>query len=626
MSSSDVPQLDAPAVVAASDTPVDVADADDGVPTTLLDLSTDSIAIILSHLGRRPLLADVVRVAAVCTELRAMLAEEIIWQTLCKSAWSIADIDLSSDWPRLSSFRLLYAVLETWAPRQGFHHLIDAYPWGALLLLRFRGGRFVGELLHHATPAGGFKCAAQEPVTILEVDFAAPPPAPEGGPAAAAALGTEDALPAWLRAARNPTMRWCGDRVVACTTCAEAPRVLCNDVIPAARLFQEASGVGFQSTDAAADRSLVPSRVQCRQYLQVQLGSEPPRAAADGRSSAAPSHPAAAGSRSSGDHDEREDDDEAASEAASEDASEESSDSAEPLARADDAMELRALWAPTRATPRGVTTEGEMWRQRLRRLPDHCARRRVTLGLVDGPTPASLASPCGGQAPTCVRSGMYIGDYSHNSQYGLYGNEALLLQRRTFDLGPLVGRSDLSADDGDFAALRALFGRGQANEPLSTPVLDLLQWLRLGSASHCTMLIGRKVTGDMHVPMGAATFVALLEPPPPAVLGVRLNAPPTPPVPTVAMTRGGEERVVRGWLGFGTLAFPGFGNPQWDPGWLVQLEDDADGRRFAFVWGSRQGDSANMLTQVVAQSTAVFVGEDDRMRPYWPPATPQTPE
>ena len=42
---------------------------------------------------------------------------------------------------------------------------------------------------------------------------------------------------------------------------------------------------------------------------------------------------------------------------------------------------------------------------------------------------------------------MYIGDYSHNSQYGLYGNEALLLQRRTFDLGPLVGRSDLSADE-----------------------------------------------------------------------------------------------------------------------------------------------------------------------------------
>ena len=74
-----------------------------------------------------------------------------------------------------------------------------------------------------------------------------------------------------------------------------------------------------------------------------------------------------------------------------------------------------------------------------------------------------------------------------------------------------------------------------------------------------------------------------------------------------------------------TLAYPGFGSPQWDPGWLVQLEDDEDGRRFAFVWGSRQFDTANMLHQVVAQSHAVFVGEDEAMRPYWPPATLHTP-
>ena len=72
-----------------------------------------------------------------------------------------------------------------------------------------------------------------------------------------------------------------------------------------------------------------------------------------------------------------------------------------------------------------------------------------------------------------------------------------------------------------------------------------------------------------------------------------------------------------------TLAYPGFGSPQWDPGWLVQLEDDEDGRRFAFIWGSRQFDTATMLHQVVVQSNAVFVGEDETMRPYWPPATLQ---
>ena len=120
------------------------------------------------------------------------------------------------------------------------------------------------------------------------------------------------------------------------------------------------------------------------------------------------------------------------------------------------------------------------------------------------------------------------------------------------------------------------------------------------------------------MPMGAATFCALLEP----VLEQPASAHP----PMHIRTRGrASEKVVKGWSGFGTLAMMGFGRPQWDPGWLVQLQDDEDGRRFAFVWGSRQHDSANLLTQVVAQSNAVFVGEDQALRPYWPPASAQTP-
>ena len=203
---------------------------------------------------------------------------------------------------------------------------------------------------------------------------------------------------------------------------------------------------------------------------------------------------------------------------------------------------------------------------------------------------------------------MYIGDYSHNVRYGLYGNEALLLERRTFSL-----------DDDDSDSLRAFFGRGLMECSLSARVLAVLQSLRGGAVQpahgrHCTMLVGRKVTGDMHVPMGAATFVAFLDPPLP--LG---------DMPSHITTTGSsDERVVRGWAGFGTLAFPGFESPSWDAGWLTQLEDDADGRRFAFVWGSMRGHMANLLTRVVAQSTAVFVGEDEALRPYWPPATPHT--
>jgi hypothetical protein len=283
-----------------------------------------------------------------------------------------------------------------------------------------------------------------------------------------------------------------------------------------------------------------------------------------------------------------------------------------------------AAWAPSR---RAGGNESAHWWRRLQCLPKYCDGRTVTLGLVDGPagqpaaTPPSLATTIAtATAATAttssavqestVRSGMYIGDYSHNRMYGLYGMEALLLERRAF-----------TTQGEGLLALRAFFGRGDSTQPLGAPVDELLEWL----ASHapggrCMLLVGRKITGDFHVPMGASTFVALLEPAMP-----QEGRETAPPPPTFALTRGGRERVVRGWDGFGTLALPGFGSPQWDPGWLVQLEDDGDGRRFAFVWGSRQGDSANMLHQVVAQNTAVFVGEDETMRPYWPSAKPRTP-
>ena len=515
--------------------------------TVLLDLSTDAIAIILAHLGTRPRLTDLLGVAAVCSDLRTVLADEAVWQTLCKYAWSISDVDLSSDWPRLSSFRSLYAVLEVWAPYQGFHTCLETFPWGALFLLRFRRGRFVGELLHHASSVDGAnKCEAQDPVTILEVDF----DANEGV--------DESSLPAWLSAAHSPRMRWCGERVVSCTTHVGTPSVYpCEGPIPGAHYFDEKI-------------SLVPHRVRCRQYLQVQLAA-----------------------------------DDATEEAAHGDEEARAADASSSRNR-DAIIETCKAWLPTRRDM-GAADEGARWLKRMNLLPRHCAGRQVTLGLVDGPTAASAEA-----SAACVRSGLYIGDYSHNPAYGLYGNEALLLERRTFVL-------DGEGVDGESDELRAFFQRGDDSRPLPPAVTQVLDWLHSTptSGGRCTLLIGRKVTGDIHVPMGAATFVAVLEP--------QMDMGRIQPVPTQAVTRAGHERVVRGWDGFGTLAYPGFGKPSWDPGWLVQLEDDDDGRRFAFVWGSRQDDSANMLTQVVAQSDAVFVGEDETMRPYWPPATPHTP-
>ena len=107
----------------------------------------------------------------------------------------------------------------------------------------------------------------------------------------------------------------------------------------------------------------------------------------------------------------------------------------------------------------------------------------------------------------------------------------------------------------------------------------------------------------------ATTFVALLDP----------ILPSSPPRPLNVMTHSGAEPALHGWAGFGTLAMPGFQRASWDTGWLVQMQDDEDGHRFAFVWGSRQSQPANVLTRLVAQNNVYFVGDNARLRPFRPP-------
>ena len=238
-----------------------------------MDLSTDTFATMLSHIGVRPKLSQLMRISSVCTGCRALLADESVWQALCKRAWSIDEADLSSEWPSLPSFRALYAVLETWAPRQGFHQLIDAYPWGALLLLRFRGGRFVGELLHHTVSAETGFCVAQAPVLILDVDFGeeataimaettsiTPSTTAADNTSSTSGEGRDDAsIPAWLAAARRPRIRWCGEPVTSCVTRQDDLQVNICPFVAGSHLFR------FNS------QSIVQHLLQCRQYLQVEI-------------------------------------------------------------------------------------------------------------------------------------------------------------------------------------------------------------------------------------------------------------------------------------------------------------------------------------------------------------------
>ena len=59
-----------------------------------------------------------------------------------------------------------------------------------------------------------------------------------------------------------------------------------------------------------------------------------------------------------------------------------------------------------------------------------------------------------------------------------------------------------------------------------------------------------------------------------------------------------------------------FHRAHWQPGWLVRIEDDCDGHRFAFAFCGRETQPANVLTQVVAQNAAVFLAESETLRAF----------
>ena len=96
-------------------------------------------------------------------------------------------------------------------------------------------------------------------------------------------------------------------------------------------------------------------------------------------------------------------------------------------------------------------------------------------------------------------------------------------------------------------------------------------------------MVGRKVTGDMHVPVGEITWFADI---------TRRSDTNTAPT-TVEDQNGNRHRIVRSWNGMGTLAYPMFRNPSWDKGWLLELE----GNLFAFCWSQFHQQGITILYQ-----------------------------
>lgn len=186
-----------------------------------------------------------------------------------------------------------------------------------------------------------------------------------------------------------------------------------------------------------------------------------------------------------------------------------------------------------------------------------------------------------------LRSGLYVGDYGHNF-YGQYRTEVLLLEY--VSLTPDEIQQEIAEPSSIFAR------PGKEKAPK-----NLEKMLTLGTPVE--FVRGVKQCGDIHVPMGATTFVAVCGP---AAACEMLAQQATPPTVLLNRQTNKSEQVVRAWRGFGTLAMPGFHQPSWADGWLVQFEDSPNGfHRFGFAWDRNQ--DAVVLQWISAQDTHPFL-------------------
>jgi len=193
-------------------------------------------------------------------------------------------------------------------------------------------------------------------------------------------------------------------------------------------------------------------------------------------------------------------------------------------------------------------------------------------------------TPFGDGTGPQMMPGLYVGDYGH---YGQFSSEVLLVEYK-----------EVSKDQVESLFARPFEGSG-APAQLRQAITEL------GDAEEDPLcfLIGTKVTGDVHVPAGQTSFVALCGP---AALRGTLGSSRGEAPQLVTNRRSQQpERVHDAWPGWGTLAMFGFRSPSWAEGYLIQLDGGLTGTtRFGFSW-NRDAEIV-VLEYVQAQQTSPF--------------------
>jgi hypothetical protein len=544
------------------------------------------IVVIAHVLGFGP--RDLGRLHAVARALlgRAVLVQdgelfESVFQALCKTRWrSVSDATFDACRgsggsgafrQSKSSWRCLYRLLHTWLPREGFYSLLEVNPWGMMLRLRFLDGAFVGELLcpleeaqiDTLRQASGAEAFRYEPV--FRIEFSRRDGSVErvrivgggtGTSLAAAAAGVEEEG----AGAGESSKRERGNILVA------------FDGHDGNIRYPTAFGSQFPNVVASArairihDPSPVPgepfpdSSTALTRSLRGLVAGISALVHSNSDSDTAEDHltPTINLSRAL-------------------------EDPESPHSHSDI---FRALWEHGHA--RG--------------------RAQLTLDWIDGPTRMSSFSYREGMP--ILRPGLYSGVY--HEMYGKFKREVVLIEYRQYAL-PLGDRERENEWQRIGLEIFNQENKRRDGQCDATGAFDAVKGT-VNAIFHdredsVVFVVGRKVTGDMHVPMRQLTFGAVVHP----VLSLLAQDGAAAPRIDEVRDRGGAQRmhrVIRSWSGWGTLAYPRFDSPSWARGMLVQVgaerADHAGGSShsqvglgagqedlFGFVW-SRGGDSGAM--------------------------------
>jgi len=432
-----------------------------------------------------------------------------VWKPLCIQSWKVTEQHLTQ-WPKMSSWKSLYATLQHWVPREGFYVLLDAYPWGILFLMRILDGNFVCDVVRYNEEKQKQDCYRLFNVSCVDKSVAS-------------LEGSNLKFRVTFESKENRQNR------IGRTSISP---ILANDIFPT--VFGRIPAFPVETMTLTCISTAEEHKEDSLDNLTGDDGRE----------------------------------------------------------NVDDLP--NSLWFPWNPNWNESPDIRKMVLELVCKSSSSASKyqgKELRFQWVDGPTRTSELVYTADMP--IIRPGLYSGTYGEH--YGQFRHEILLIEYRRFPLHNTNERTRVWDDIG-----KTIFaGRGNS---IVKEIQQSIDGMGNATVKEIIFVVGKKVTGDIHVPLGNETFVALVHP----LLQF------TRAVGETIRNRESKKvlKVKRFFHGWGTLAYPNFHRPSWSAGSLVQVEDDSESgvHQFGFAW-ERGVECAIILRWLDIQSTHPFLKE-----------------